>query len=241
MSLAAAVHDTVNDHETLVALDRAHLIHPVASWRQHEKRGPRVLDLGARRLADRRSRPPGARRLCRPVVRQRRLRAGKRGTGGHAAAARASLRHRLLRLRQRAGDPDRGQARRDHAAVADARVSDAWRLRGRRCGDALHRAVLELARPAAKEALHFAGARLSRLVVHRGRADRVAGVPSRLRSAAAHPALHRLAQPLPAPAGRRPAGADRRVGRSRCAPRWRSSARRGSPRSSASRSRARAA
>jgi adenosylmethionine-8-amino-7-oxononanoate aminotransferase len=43
MSLAAAVHDTVNDHDALVALDRAHLVHPVASWRQHEKRGPRVL------------------------------------------------------------------------------------------------------------------------------------------------------------------------------------------------------
>ena len=43
MSLAAAVHETVNDHDALVALDRAHLIHPVASWRQHEKRGPRVL------------------------------------------------------------------------------------------------------------------------------------------------------------------------------------------------------
>jgi adenosylmethionine-8-amino-7-oxononanoate aminotransferase len=32
-----------NDHDALVALDRAHLVHPVASWRQHEERGPRVL------------------------------------------------------------------------------------------------------------------------------------------------------------------------------------------------------
>ena len=31
------------DHDTLVALDRAHLVHPVASWRQHERRGPLVL------------------------------------------------------------------------------------------------------------------------------------------------------------------------------------------------------
>ena len=31
------------DHEALVALDRAHLVHPVSSWRQHEERGPRVL------------------------------------------------------------------------------------------------------------------------------------------------------------------------------------------------------
>jgi 4-aminobutyrate--pyruvate transaminase len=31
------------DHDALVALDRAHLVHPVASWRQHEQRGPMVL------------------------------------------------------------------------------------------------------------------------------------------------------------------------------------------------------
>lgn len=33
--------------EELAALDRAHLIHPVAAWRQHEARGPLVLT-GAR-------------------------------------------------------------------------------------------------------------------------------------------------------------------------------------------------
>jgi 4-aminobutyrate--pyruvate transaminase len=43
MKLAAAIHDVSHDHDALVALDRAHLIHPVASWRQHEQRGPRVL------------------------------------------------------------------------------------------------------------------------------------------------------------------------------------------------------
>src|SRR2546426_255679 len=31
------------DHDSLVALDRAHLVHPVASWRLHEQRGPAVL------------------------------------------------------------------------------------------------------------------------------------------------------------------------------------------------------
>jgi 4-aminobutyrate--pyruvate transaminase len=31
------------DHDALVALDRAHLVHPVASWRLHEQRGPLVL------------------------------------------------------------------------------------------------------------------------------------------------------------------------------------------------------
>ena len=31
------------DHDTLLGLDRAHLVHPVASWRQHEQRGPLVL------------------------------------------------------------------------------------------------------------------------------------------------------------------------------------------------------
>jgi len=36
----AAVND---DHELLVAQDRAHLIHPVAAWRHHEEIGPRVL------------------------------------------------------------------------------------------------------------------------------------------------------------------------------------------------------
>ncbi|MFO1327664.1 MAG: aminotransferase class III-fold pyridoxal phosphate-dependent enzyme [Rubrivivax sp.] len=34
------------DHDQLVALDRAHLVHPVAAWRQHEARGPRVLASG---------------------------------------------------------------------------------------------------------------------------------------------------------------------------------------------------
>lgn len=34
------------DHDALIALDRAHLIHPVAPWRQHEKRGATVLDSG---------------------------------------------------------------------------------------------------------------------------------------------------------------------------------------------------
>ena len=35
------------DHDALAALDRAHLVHPVASWRLHERRGPLVLT-GAR-------------------------------------------------------------------------------------------------------------------------------------------------------------------------------------------------
>ena len=34
------------DHETLAALDRAHLVHPVAHWRQHEELGPLVLASG---------------------------------------------------------------------------------------------------------------------------------------------------------------------------------------------------
>jgi 4-aminobutyrate--pyruvate transaminase len=34
------------DPDTLAALDRAHLVHPVAAWRQHEKRGPMVLASG---------------------------------------------------------------------------------------------------------------------------------------------------------------------------------------------------
>src|SRR5438105_1410131 len=34
------------DTDALAALDRAHLVHPVAAWRQHEERGPLVLDTG---------------------------------------------------------------------------------------------------------------------------------------------------------------------------------------------------
>src|SRR3954464_6321422 len=34
------------DCDALAALDRAHLVHPVAAWRQHEERGPLVLDTG---------------------------------------------------------------------------------------------------------------------------------------------------------------------------------------------------
>ena len=34
------------DHDRLVALDRAHLVHPVAAWRAHEACGPRVLASG---------------------------------------------------------------------------------------------------------------------------------------------------------------------------------------------------
>jgi 4-aminobutyrate--pyruvate transaminase len=33
-------------HEALVQLDRAHLVHPVAPWRQHERRGATVLRAG---------------------------------------------------------------------------------------------------------------------------------------------------------------------------------------------------
>ena len=33
-------------NESLVALDRAHLVHPVANWRGHEQRGATVLQSG---------------------------------------------------------------------------------------------------------------------------------------------------------------------------------------------------
>ena len=35
-----------SDHDRLVALDRAHLVHPVSPWRVHEERGPIVLASG---------------------------------------------------------------------------------------------------------------------------------------------------------------------------------------------------
>jgi adenosylmethionine-8-amino-7-oxononanoate aminotransferase len=42
MPMNAALHAT----DTLAALDRAHLVHPVSAWRQHEERGPLVLASG---------------------------------------------------------------------------------------------------------------------------------------------------------------------------------------------------
>src|SRR6476661_3837066 len=33
-------------NDVLAALDRAHLVHPVSAWRQHEERGPLVLASG---------------------------------------------------------------------------------------------------------------------------------------------------------------------------------------------------
>lgn len=36
----------LSDHDALIALDRAHLVHPVAPWRKHEQRGATVLASG---------------------------------------------------------------------------------------------------------------------------------------------------------------------------------------------------
>lgn len=35
-----------DSHEALVALDRAHPIHPVSAWRTHEQRGPTARSAG---------------------------------------------------------------------------------------------------------------------------------------------------------------------------------------------------
>ena len=109
------------DHEALAALDRAHLVHPVAAWRQHEAARPARAGLGPRRLAHRRPWARAARRLRGALVRERRLWAGERRPGRDRADAQAAVCHGLLRLRQRARDPPRGEARRDHASFADAR------------------------------------------------------------------------------------------------------------------------
>ncbi len=45
MSMSSARH-APDAHAALAALDRAHLVHPVAAWRQHEERGPLVLASG---------------------------------------------------------------------------------------------------------------------------------------------------------------------------------------------------
>src|SRR4051794_36463595 len=41
-----AANDPAVDTSDLVALDRAHLIHPVAPWRKHEARGVTILESG---------------------------------------------------------------------------------------------------------------------------------------------------------------------------------------------------
>ncbi len=45
---------STNRLDELAALDRAHLVHPVAAWRQHEAARPAAADRRARRLAHRR-------------------------------------------------------------------------------------------------------------------------------------------------------------------------------------------
>ena len=197
---ALAPSDTDMTHPTALpnkaALD-AHRPRPpdpsrLALARARRARAHRAR-LGPRRVADRCQRPRTARRLRRPVVRERRLRAGERGAGRGRADAPAAVRDRLLPLQQRAGHPPGREAGADHARLADPRVPHARRLRGGRCRGALHRAVLQRHRPAGEEAVHRAGARLPRLLVHRRGPDRAAGVPPRLRPAAADAALHPVA------------------------------------------------
>ena len=143
------------DKQSLVDLDRQHLIHPVAASARTSARRHRAR-IRARRVPARHRRPRAARRLRRPVVREHRLRPGERRAGRDRADAQAALRHRLLPLRQRAGDPPGRQAGGDHAGLADARVPHARRLRGGGCRGALHHAVLQRDRPAGEEALHRA-------------------------------------------------------------------------------------
>ena len=90
---------------SLVELDRAHLIHPVASWRGHEAAGVRVLTSAKGATRDRCRGAHARRRLRRPLVRQRRLRPGERRRRRRAPASRAALCDRVFRPRLGAGDP----------------------------------------------------------------------------------------------------------------------------------------
>ena len=202
-SLAATLDAPRTDHEALVALDRAHLIHPVSAWRQHEQRGPTVLASAA---------APGS-----PTIDGHELLDAFAGLWcvnvgyGQESVVQAAT-EQMRKLPYATGYFDFGSepAIRLAAKLVEITPPSLTRvyltLGGSEAVDAAVRFIVQYYnahRPAGEEAVHFAGARLPRLVVDRRRADRAAGVPSRLRSAAADPALHPVAQPVPPSAGRR--------------------------------------
>ena len=191
---------------SLLALDRRHLIHPVSNFRAHERQGALVLDSGrgAWVQGHRRQRVP--RRLRGPVVRQCRLRPAERGAGGRRADGAPAVRDGVFRLRLGARDPARRATGRARAGVAAPRLFHARRIGRRRFRDPLHHALLQRARPAAAQALHRARARLSRFLERRRRPHRADGVPRRLRRAARQPAPHPVALSVSQSGGRGSAG-----------------------------------
>ena len=190
---------STNRLEELAALDRAHLVHPVSPWRQQEARGPLLLQGGrgawltdgqGRELLD-----GFAGLWCVNV-----------GYGQESVVEAAAAQMRQLPYATGyfglASEPAirlAAQAGADHAGVARRVLLHAGRLGCGGCRGAPDRAVLQRHRPAAEK--HF-------ISLERGyhgssstgrRADGAAGVPPRLRPAAAHAAPHRFAEPLPPP------------------------------------------
>ena len=202
------------DHDTLVALDRAHLVHPVASWRQHEQRGPTVLDSGhGAWLTDDRGHELldafaglwcvnigyGHESVVRAATEQMRKLPYATGYFHFGSEPAIRLAAKLVEITP---------------AVAHARLPDARRLGSSGRGGALHRAVLERRRPAGARST---SSRSSAAITARRRPapglTALPVFPSRLRPAAADAALHRVAQSVPPSARRRCAGVDRVIGR----------------------------
>ena len=209
---------------SLVELDRAHLIHPVASWRGHEAEGVRLLTSAKGATRDRCRGAHACRRLRRPLVRQRRLWPGERRCRRRAPASRAALCDGVLRPRRGAGDPPCRPARRARAGRPRPCLFHARRLgRGGQLGS-LRPLLLERPRQAAEGPVHLARAGLSRLLDGGRGPDRPAGLPRRLRPAlrlaAQDPVALRLSQP-----GRVRSAGDHH-GLDRCAPRQGRGARR---------------
>ena len=133
------------DHDALAALDRAHLVHPVASWRLHERRGPLVL-AGARGawLTDSLGHELldgfaglwcvnvgyGQESVVQAATEQMRRLPYATGYFDFASEPAIRLAARLAEITP---------------CIAHARLPHAGRLRGGGCGGALHRAVLECA------------------------------------------------------------------------------------------------
>ena len=188
---------------SLLALDRAHLIHPVASWRGHEQRGATVLQSGrgawlvddsGKELLDAFSGlwcvniGYGHESVIQAATEQMRKLPYATGYFGYASEP-------AIRLAAKLAD------------IAPAGLNHVYlTLGGSEAVDAAVRLIVQyynaIGRPA-QEAVHLAAARLSRLVIHRRGPYRAAGFPPRLRPAARRAALHCLALPLPQSGGQR--------------------------------------
>ena len=232
--------DTMTD-TSLVALDRAHLIHPVSDFRAHERTGPIVLASGrGAYLRDSKGREyldAFAGLWCVNVG------YGQESVVQAAAEQMAQLPYATayFDFALRAGDPPGRATRRTCAGIASTRLFHAGWLRCSRLGGAFHHPLLQLDRPAAAKAVHSARARIPWIVRARLRADCAPRVPRQLRCAATGATPHSVAIPIPEPGWPGPASHHRLHRSRRCVRRWRHLARTAWRHSSASRSRVPAA